>query len=104
MWKLLKQSRFYIGITLIIQTFSLLILFFTQKGKRKSLSNTFAALSLFCLGVGSLLVVKSANEEKERISVLDTLCGEYIYVDKNGDFKNSDVPVEENVNESEFER
>ena len=105
---LFLRSRFFIGIILLVQTFTMLVLCISQFGKRKSLSGAFAALSVFCAGVGSLLVVKGAKDEEDRIDMIDALCGKYIYVNSNENSlvktrKGNDVPTDDASDESEFE-
>lgn len=108
MKRLFKRSRFFIGIILVTQTFMLLVLCISQIGKRKSLAGAFAALAAFCAGVGSLLVVNGAKDEEDRLDMLDSLCGSYMYVNTNEvslnkSRKGDDIPVSDTVDESEFE-
>lgn len=108
MKKLFKRSRFYIGVIFIIQMFTMVVLFFSQFRKRKSLSAAFAALAVFSGGVGALLITKGAKDEQERLSVLDALCGEYMYVDDDDSIfcrkkGSEDIPVTDNIDESEFD-
>lgn len=108
MKNLFKRSRFYIGVMLLIQTFTLAVLCINQIGKRKSLSAAFAALGIFSAGVGSLLIVKGARDEEERLDMIDSLCGKYIYVNSNEHeltkTRNAyDIPTDDSSDESEFE-
>ena len=104
MKRLFKRSRFFIGIVLIIHTFMLFVLCISQIGKRKSLAGAFAALAAFCAGVGSLFVVRGAKDEEDRLDMIDSLCGSYIYVNTNEQSlkksrKGDDIPVSESVDE-----
>ena len=108
MKNLFKRSRFIIGIMLLIQTFTMLVLSISQAGKRKSLSGAFAALSIFCAGVGSLMIVRGAKDEEERLDMIDSLCGKYVYVNNNElslfrTRRADDIPTDDSTDESEFE-
>ena len=105
---LFLRSRFFIGIILLVQTFTMLVLCISQFGKRKSLAGAFAALGVFCAGVGSLLVVRGAQDEEERIDMIDALCGKYIYINTNENAlvktrRGQDVPTDDAGDESEFD-
>ena len=95
------KSKFTIGLVLIIQSISFLIMSIAQWNKRKSLSGAFLAISALGGVVGAILLVKSASAENERLTVLDSLCGDYLDIDNfNEDFE---VPTSEDFDESEFD-
>ena len=60
-----KKYRFHIGLTLLVQSASFVILFFMLYRKKKSLANTFLALSAIGGLTGAYLVLKEAKSEVE---------------------------------------
>lgn len=95
------KSKFTIGLVLIIQSISFLIMSIAQWNKRKSLSGAFLAISALGGVVGTILLIKSASAENERLTVLDSLCGDYLDIDDfNEEFE---VPTSEDFDESEFD-
>ena len=95
------KSKFTIGLVLIIQSISFLIMSIAQWNKRKSLSGAFLAISALGGVVGAILLIKSASAENERLTVLDSLCGDYLDID--GFNEEFEVPTSEDFDESEFD-
>ena len=62
---MIKKYRFHIGLTLLVQSASFIILFFMLYKKKKSLANTFLALSAVGGIAGAYLVLKEAKNEVE---------------------------------------
>lgn len=60
-----KKHRFNIGLTLLVQSASFVILFFMLYRKKKNLANTFLALSAIGGITGAYLVLKEAKSEVE---------------------------------------
>ena len=60
-----KKYRFHVGLTLLVQSASFIILFFMLYRKKKSLANTFLALSAIGGITGAYLVLKEAKSEVE---------------------------------------
>ena len=60
-----KKYKFTIGITLLVQSVSFIVLFFLLYKKKKSLANTFLALSAVGGIAGAYLVLKEAKAEVE---------------------------------------
>ena len=60
-----KKYRFHVGLTLLVQSASFIILFFMLYRKKKSLANTFLALSAIGGIAGAYLVLKEAKREVE---------------------------------------
>ena len=65
MKKIFHKSKFYIGICLLIQCVSFVILFFTQMKKRKSLATALLAVAAISGVVGVRLIRAGAKEEEE---------------------------------------
>ena len=60
-----KKYRFHVGLTLLVQSASFIILFFMLYRRKKSLANTFLALSAIGGIAGAYLVLKEAKNEVE---------------------------------------
>ena len=60
-----KKYRFHVGLTLLVQSASFIILFFMLYRKKKILANTFLALSAIGGIAGAYLVLKEAKNEVE---------------------------------------
>ncbi|MBQ3065036.1 MAG: hypothetical protein IJC98_02255 [Clostridia bacterium] len=61
----MKKYRFHIGLTLLVQSASFVVLFFMLYKKKKSLAGTFLALSAIGGIAGAYLVLKEAKSEVE---------------------------------------
>lgn len=96
----IEKSKFTIALILLIQSVSFLIMSIAQWGKRKSLAGAFLAISAIGAAVGGFLMLKSASKENERLTVLDSLCGDYM--DFDGFNEEFEVPVNEEIDEDEF--
>ena len=96
----IEKSKFTIGLILIIQSVSFLIMSIAQWGKRNSLAGAFLALSALGGILGGVLVAKSAAKEDDRLTALDSLCGDYM--DESLFDENFEVPVNEEIDEDEF--
>ena len=96
----IEKSKFTIGLILLIQSLSFRVVSIAQFKKRKSLAGAFLALSAIEGILGTILVVKSASVENDRLTVLDSLCDDYMEFE--GLDKEFDVPVTEEVDEEEF--
>ncbi len=62
---MVKKYRFHVGLTLLVQSASFVVLFFMLYRKKKSLANTFLALSAIGGIAGAYLVLKEAKSEVE---------------------------------------
>lgn len=96
----IEKSKFTIGLILLIQSLSFLVVSIAQCKKRKSLAGAFLALSAIEGILGAILVAKSASKEDDRLTVLDSLCDDYM--DFEGMNEEIDVPVNEEIDEEEF--
>lgn len=81
MKKIFKQSKFHIGICLLIQCVSFTILFFTQMKKRKSLATALLAVAAISGVVGVRLIRAGAKEEEEKNEMLDVLREDFFEVE-----------------------
>ncbi len=96
----IEKSKFTIALILLVQSFSFLIMSLVQWKKRKSLAGAFLAISAISGVVGGFLMAKSAAKEDDRLTVLDSLCGDYLDEDAYGE--GFDVPVNDEIDEEEF--
>lgn len=85
MKKIFHKSKFYIGICLLIQCASFVILFFTQMRKRKSLATALLAVAAISGVVGVRLIRAGAKEEEEKNEMLDVLREDFFEVDDEED-------------------
>ena len=73
MKKAFMKSRFYIGIALLVQFVSLIVLFFTQLKERKSLALALLAVATASGAAGAYLVNVGAKDEEEKNEMLEAL-------------------------------
>ena len=96
---MLKRTRFFIGISLIVQSITFLVTFAVLAVKKKSLWKTFLAVGAAGGIAGVWLTVSALKQDKKFRRVLDAmddLCAP-------DDVEHPDVPVDETADESEFE-
>lgn len=101
MW---KNSKFYIGLTMLVQSFSFLIAFFFVLSKKKNLANSILALSGIQGLLGMFLIYKNERDERNAMDAL------YDYSDDYEDEAPithardplADVPVDSTATESDF--
>ena len=91
MKKIFHKSKFYIGICLLIQCVSFVILFFTQMKKRKSLATALLAVAAISGVVGVRLIRAGAKEEEEKNEMLDVLREDFFEVDDAKDDEDDDI-------------
>ncbi len=83
MKKAFMKSRFYIGIALLVQTVSMIVLFFSQWKKRKSLSAAFLAIGAVSGAIGGYLVATGAKDEEEKNEMLEALREDFFEIDED---------------------
>ena len=102
MW---KNSKFYIGFSMLIQSFTFLIAFFFVFAKKKNLANTILALAGLQGAIGLFLIYKNEYDERAAMDAL------YDYSDDFDDEEEAvkphsepltDVPVDSTATESDF--
>ena len=96
----IEKSKFTIALILLVQAFTFIVMAIAQWGKRKSLAGAFLAIAAICGTVGGVLMAKSAEKEKKRLTVIDSLCGDYL--DEDLFAEGFDVPVNDEIDEEEF--
>ncbi len=73
MKKAFLKSRFYVGVSLLIQSVTMVVLFFSQWKKRKSLAAAFISVAAISGAVGGYLVASGAKDEAEKNEMLEAL-------------------------------
>ncbi|MBE6610881.1 MAG: transmembrane protein 258 [Ruminococcaceae bacterium] len=94
-----SKNKFYIGITLLVQAFSLFAMFLMLCRKKKSLANAILAMAVIGSAVGTGLVYLDAQNELKRRKILaarDACCG--------GDFDEPYEYDEEMIDENNIEK
>ncbi len=102
---MLRKSRLFVGITLVVQAISFLCLFFILMAKKKSIAGAFLALSAAEGAAGTYLLYQ-LKEEKKKARDAD-------YFDEIDEFdlddsmisdepEMMDIPVDESATEDEF--
>ena len=96
---MLKKTAFYAGITLVIQSISMVVLFFFLVAKKKSLASVLLAMSAAGGITGGVLLYKHAKRIKEEEDLLSEFLGddEYQYIDGE-----MEILTDDNVDEAEF--
>lgn len=94
-----KKTAFYAGITLLIQSISMAVLFFFLFAKKKNLASVLLAMSAAGGIAGGILLYKHAKSVKREEDLLAEFLGDDEYVYENGDVE---ILTDEFVDESEF--
>ncbi len=100
---MLRRTKLYAGISLLVQsvTFLVMVIIFLFKNK-KNTAGVFMAISLASGVAGSLLLLKEMQEEREEDELFDSI--DDVYSD-DSNFVISDypeVPVDDTADETEF--
>ena len=83
MKKALMNSRFYIGITLLVNTFTLLILFFASLKKSKNRAAAFLAFATAFGAMGAYLVASGSKDEEEKNEMLEALREDFFEINED---------------------
>ncbi|MBQ8508935.1 MAG: hypothetical protein IJ493_03415 [Clostridia bacterium] len=80
---MLKKTKFYVGITMLIQSASFMAMFIMLCRKKKSLSKAILAVALAGGITGACLLYLDAKDELKRrkiIAARDACCGEHDWI------------------------
>ncbi len=95
---MLKQTRFYLGLMLIVQSISCFFLVIAYLFKdKKNTASPFMVLGIISAVAGGFLVAEKVKERYEGELILDAMediCGE--------DYFRHDIPVDDTADETEF--
>ena len=94
-----KKTAFYAGITLVIQSISMLVLFFLLFAKKKSLASVLLAMSAAGGIAGGVLLYKHAKNIKDEEDLIAELLGDDEYEYNNGEME---ILTDDYVDEAEF--
>ena len=98
---MIKKTKLYVGISLIVQSFSFFIMFFMLWRQKKSIANTFFGVGFLGSITGIVLVFQAVKQDKrfkKMIMAMDRLYDE----EKDTD-SSIQVPVDDEATEDEFE-
>ena len=94
-----KKTAFYAGITLVVQSVTMAILFFLIFAKKKNLASVLLALSAAGGIAGGILLYKHAKSVKREEELLSSFLGDDEYDYNDGDLE---ILTDEFVDEAEF--
>ena len=94
-----KKAAFYAGITLVIQSVSMAVLFFLLFAKKKNLATVLLAMSAAGGVTGGVLLYKHAKRVREEEELLSEFLGDDEYEYNNGEME---ILTDDFVDESEF--
>jgi len=95
---MMKKTAFYAGITLLVQSVSMLVLFFLLFAKKKNLATVLLAMSAAGGITGGFLLYKHAKRVKAEEDLLTEFLGDDEYI---GD-DDIEILTDEVVDEAEF--
>ena len=96
--EMIKKTAFYAGITLLVQSVSMLVLFFLLFAKKKNLATVLLAMSAAGGITGGYLLYKHAKRVKAEEDLLTEFLGDDEYI---GD-DDIEILTDEVVDEAEF--
>ncbi len=95
---MLKQTRFYLGLTLIVQSISCFFLVIAYLFKdKKNTASPFMILGIISAVAGGFLVAEKVKERYESELILDAMND----ICEDDAFRH-DIPVDETADETEF--
>jgi len=83
MKKAIMNSRFYIGITLLVNTLTLIILFFANIKKNKNRAAAFLAFATAFGAMGSYLLATGSKDEEEKNEMLEALREDFFEISED---------------------
>lgn len=99
---MLKKTKFFVGITLLVQSVTFLTIFVILWAKQKSLWRTFLIVGLAGGVAGTLLTYKAVKEDKQfkaMMAAVDNLCD---YED-TGEVDDFEIMTDDSATEDDFE-
>lgn len=101
---MIKKTKFYIGIALLVQAITFLILFIMVFSKKRSFGGALLAISAAGGIAGAILVYKQAVEEFDSKKI-NSIVEDYeqgFSNDDNDEIIIQEVPIDDTVDEAEF--
>ncbi len=68
---MLKKTKLYVCVSLLVQAVSAIFMFFILLGKKKSLANAFMALATVCGAAGAYLLYDCKMDEEHFFGTVD---------------------------------
>lgn len=101
--KVVKQTRFYIALSLIVQAISsiFMVIFFLYKNK-KNTAAAFSALGVTS-GICGIVILSKLVREQRGETLLQAIDDLYFDDEENADIDLEDIPVDETADETEFD-
>ncbi len=99
---MLKKTKFFVGLTLLVQSLTFLTIFVILWAKQKSLWKTFLVIGLAGGVAGTLLTYKAVKEDKQfkaMMAAVDNLC-DYDEDEADDGFE---VMTDDTASEEDFE-
>ena len=99
---MLKKTKFFVGLTLLVQSLTFLTIFVILWAKQKSLWKTFLVIGLAGGVAGTMLTYKAVKEDKQfkaMMAAVDNLC------DYEDDYDDDDfvIMTDDSASEEDFE-
>lgn len=97
---MLKKTKFFIGISLLVQSVTFLTIFFVLLIKKKSVSKTFLIVGLLGGVSGTVLTYKALKEDKQFKAMMAAVDNLYDYDD---DYDDVEILTDDTASEEDFE-
>ena len=100
---MLKKTKFFVGISLLVQSFAFLTVFVILWAKKKSLWKTFLIIGLAGGVAGTMMTYKAIKEDKQfkaMMAAVDTLCD---YDDNYDNYEDIEIVTDDTASEEDFE-
>lgn len=101
---MLKKTKFFVGISLLVQSITFLTIFVILWAKNKSLWRTFLVVGLAGGAAGVLLTYKSFKEDRQfraMMAAVDDLCD--YDPDYDEDVTAMEIATDDSATEADFE-
>ncbi len=96
---MLKKTAFYAGISLVIQSISMLVLFFLLFTKKKKLSTVLVSMAAVGGAIGGILLYKQAKRIQAEEDLMTEFLGDDEYDYNDGEME---ILTDDDVDEAEF--
>ncbi len=98
---MLKKTKFFIGISLLVQSFTFLTIFVALWIKKKSISKTFLIVGLMGGVSGTILTYRALKEDKQFKAMMAAVDNLYDYEDSPAE--DFEILTDDSASEADFE-
>ncbi len=111
---MIKKTRLYVGISLIVQAFTCLIMFLILCTKKKSIASAFLAVAAMNGVAGAYLIYQHKNEpdrenafdpssyfDDDEFTFDSSMINADVYGDEGGSLE-EDIPTDDEASEADF--